>query len=460
MQRNSLLFHGRIRGVRCVSGVRGRTKGGLKQDERKGEVVKNRWIKNMILILMAASMAGCGRGNQEMQTAYGKGGETSGTQAINVQAESVQAADIQATNAQALSTQTENAPKDKEAQALNTELFDTSGMHIQNGKGNTLLALKGDTLYLYDVTTAQIRAETKTEKWDMVNFYPYRGGYCAIGYVRKEKPMAAGTQAAFVVEEVSDEDMECFGIFYDDSLKEKSRIRLDGIVQNAAADVWGVSPDGTVLGYYDHWEGLNLYDLEDGKKQRLLDVWTKESGSEFLSVNAIFFDEDGGVVFSGQSDQNGSTVPAWGRIGRDGTGLEKHILKQDLGSAAGYGGGKLLLGEDSIFFTGGVALADTETGEAVYKNDWDSTLPVSGPFFSADGTVFASAAMDTDKIELAVYRTADFSLLYRETIRDEREELFYRRPQICLFPELQVGIVCMGGHNDIPQKSVLVRYGR
>jgi hypothetical protein len=49
-------------------------------------------------------------------------------------------------------------------------------------------------------------------------------------------------------------------------------------------------------------------------------------------------------------------------------------------------------------------------------------------------------------------------LLYKEVIRDDREEMFYRSPQICLFPELRACIVCMGGHNDIPQKAVLLNY--
>ena len=427
--------------------------------------MKTKWIKTAITVLIMACTMGCGGKNQEMQEVNANGAQaTDGAQGINdtqtvnnaqtingVQTVSyVQDAGVQAARAS------------KEIEPLNTKLFDTSEMSIQNGKENKLLALKEDSLYLYDVATAQIIAETKTEKWDMVNFYSYRGGYCAIGYIMRENPgSVAGAEEAFMVTEVSDEDIECLGIFYDDSLKEKSRICLKEIVEHAATDVWGVSPDGTVLGYYDQWEGLNLYHLGNGKKQRLLDAWKEENSSAPLSVNAIFFDEENGsVVFAGQSVQKGQTYASWGRVGMDGTNFESHIMKQDLGTAVGYENGKLLMGEDSIFFTGRVAQVDTKTKEVMSKNDWGSTLPVSGPFFSADGTVFATAALDTNQMELSVYSTEDFSLLYRDTIRDEREEMFYRRPQICLFPELQVGIVCMGGHNDIPQRAVLVRYGR
>lgn len=74
--------------------------------------------------------------------------------------------------------------------------------------------------------------------------------------------------------------------------------------------------------------------------------------------------------------------------------------------------------------------------------------------------VFRLAVSYTHSIQDAedVCQTADFSLLYKEVIRDDREEMFYRSPQICLFPELRACIVCMGGHNDIPQKAVLLNY--
>ncbi|MDE7414759.1 MAG: hypothetical protein K2N44_00285 [Lachnospiraceae bacterium] len=61
-------------------------------------------------------------------------------------------------------------------------------------------------------------------------------------------------------------------------------------------------------------------------------------------------------------------------------------------------------------------------------------------------------------MEITVWSTADFSILYKEVIQDDREEMFYRSPQVCLFSDLRVCIVCMGGHNDIPQNAVLLHY--
>ena len=213
-----------------------------------------------------------------------------------------------------------------------------------------------------------------------------------------------------------------------------------------------------MLGYYDQWNGLNLYDFSSQKKQKLLNP-EEMMESNLLNIDALFFEEEtNDLIFTGQTNLNGSTVESWGRIGMDGTGFENHILECDFGMAVGYHDGKLLIGEDSIIFKGGMAFVDTKIGDAVFYTDIDRTLPVSGPYFSADGTVVAAAALDTNQMEISIYRTADFSLICKEVISDDREEMFYRSPQICLFTDLKTCIVCMGGHNDIPQKAVLLSY--
>ena len=339
-------------------------------------------------------------------------------------------------------------------------MFDGRSIQIWKGKENTLLVLKEDMLYLYDMVTAQIEARTKTEGWNMIDFYSYKDGYCAIGVPKSGLPFEDAEQEGAQMVGISSEgDMECLCIFHDDALKQTRRMALNDIVSTAAMAKWTVSHDGTLLIYCDNWEGLNFYNLKSQKKQKVMDLWTEENNIDLLGVSALFVDEDNShIVFSGTSNQNGTSVPSWGQVGIDGKGYENHILQYDFGTATGYSGGKLLFGEDSLFFGGGMGVIDTKTGKAAYNTEKVSSLPVSGPFFSDDGSVYATAALDTTQMEIAIWRTSDFSLVYKEVIQDDREEMFYRSPQVCLFPELQACIVCMGGHNDIPQKTVLVHY--
>ena len=294
----------------------------------------------------------------------------------------------------------------------------------------------------------------------MIDFYPYKDGYCAIGVPKSGLPYEDAEKEGAQMLGVSFEgDMECLCIFYDAALKEIRKMVLNDIVSTAALAEWTVSHDGTLLAYCDNWEGMNLYDLKSQKKQKVMDLWTSENNIDLLGASALFFDEDNShIVFNGDTNQNGTSVPSWGRVGIDGKGYENHILQYDFGTATGYSGGKLLFGEDSLFFEGGMGVIDTKTGKAAYNTEKVSALPVSGPFFSDDGSVYVTAALDTTQMEIAVWQTSDFSLLYQEVIQDDREEMFYRSPQVCLFPELRACIVCMGGHNDIPQKTVLVHY--
>ncbi len=410
--------------------------------------MKRKWIKTLAVTLAVVCMAGCGEKDAAGQLSEG------------VMAKEAEYGQNPEERGAAETKAVPQGRQDKSAAALNGELFDGRSIQIGKGKENTLLVLKEDMLYLYDVVTAQIMARTKTEDWDVIDFYSYKDGYCAIGVPKSglsfEDAEREGTQMVGISFEG---DMECLCVFYDDALKETQRMVLNDIVSTAALAEWTVSHDGTLLVYCDNWEGMNLYNLKSQKKQKVMDLWTKENNIDLLGVSALFFDEDNShIVFSGTTSQNGTSVPSWGRVGIDGQGYENHILQYDFGTATGYSGGKLLFGEDSLFFEGGMGVIDTKTGKTAYNTEKVSSLPVSGPFFSDDGLVYATAALDTTQMEIAVWRTSDFSLLYKEVIQDDREGMFYRSPQVCLFPELRACIVCMGGHNDIPQKTALVHY--
>ena len=426
--------------------------------------MRNKLINTVIAALLMACMAGCGADHAEGQFAGEAAMEYAYTGTGNGSEDTWQTENLVMTPEQQQTGIPMAMPEQRQGEAvqgLDTELFDGRSISIWNGKENTLMALKEDTLSLYDVASAQIKAEAKTKDWNMVNLYPYEDGYCVIGEIIKgnSSGKAEPEGGPMLTEAVGGDDREYLAVFYDNSLKEVQEIRMDDIVPDAMWATWAVSGDGTMLGYYDQWDGLNLYDLENKKKQKLLDIGTDGKCASLLTIDKLFFDgKKGRLVFTGQTDQNGITAASWGRIGTDGTGFENHVLEYNLGKATGYSGGKLLLGEDSIFFENRMGVINTETGKAAYHANTESNLPVSGPFFSDDGTVYATAALGANQMEVSVWRTADFSLLYKEVIRDDREEMFYRSPQICLFPELRACIVCMGGHNDIPQKAVLLSY--
>ena len=131
--------------------------------------------------------------------------------------------------------------------------------------------------------------------------------------------------------EVVGGETECWGVFYDDSLNEKHSILLNDLVEHADIAVWSVSPDGTMLGCYDLWKGLNIYDLQGQKISNPIKAWDSDSDQEIIGVDAIFFDADNShVVFTGNTERDGRTAVSWSRCGIDGTGLETHTDRKSV----------------------------------------------------------------------------------------------------------------------------------
>ena len=121
--------------------------------------MKNKWIKTLAVTLAVVCMAGCG-----VKDAAGPLSE-------GVMAKEAESGQDLAEKVSAETKAVSKGRQDKRAAALNGELFDGRSIQIWKGKENTLLALKEDVLYLYDAVTAQIVAQTKTEEWDMLDFY-------------------------------------------------------------------------------------------------------------------------------------------------------------------------------------------------------------------------------------------------------------------------------------------------
>lgn len=345
-----------------------------------------------------------------------------------------------------------------EAAELNEDLFDGSDMNLWIGEKETLIALKNDTLYLYDIAGGEILAEGKTEQWFMVNIYPCNGGFCMIGISRDDmKPNDVRDDEPFKAEVVDDATMPA--VFYDNTLQERNRIVLNDIVEYPEASVWAVSPDASMLAYFNLWDGLCLYDCNNKTRKQLLDF----SGSEekvlnLLAVDILFFDEENErLVFTGGTDKGNITFESWGCINLDGTGFENHICEKDAGMAVAYKNGKLLLGEDSFTFEKKMGYVDTVTKEEKYSDNIEGGYTIGGPVFSDLGETFAVTDIEGSQAVITIYNTADFSKIYQEVITDEHEELFYRSPRVYLFDRLGVGLVCMGGL-EIPLKVFFIKY--
>lgn len=346
-----------------------------------------------------------------------------------------------------------------EVPELNQDLFDGSDMDLWYGENETLIALKRDMLYLYDIAETKIIAEGKMEQWFIPNIYPCNDGFCIIGRLEKDvKKEDVQENELFTIVEAED-GLPCLAVFYDYSLQEKSRLVLNDIVEYPDATIWAVAPDASMLAYFNIWDGLCIYDCHTKTCRQLLDFsGPREEILHLLAMDTLFFDEKKQqLVFTGGTEKGNVTVESWGTVNLDGTGFENHIFEKNAGMAAAYKNGKLLLGEDSLTFEKKMGYADTDTKEERYSTDIEGGNAIGGPVFSDRGETFAVTNIRDSQAVLTIYNTTDFSKIYEEVIRNENEELFYRSPRVYLFDRLRVCLVCMGG-NEIPLKTFLIRY--
>lgn len=335
-----------------------------------------------------------------------------------------------------------------EVKQLDTQVFNGEAADLWYGNDNNLMVKKQDTLYLYDMTTGGVVAKTETEIRENISMYPFDKGYCVIG--------ATGDS------ESGKEKMLC--IFYDEMLAETKRITLNEMIEDVLFTKFAVSADGSKLAYFDFWKGLNIHDVKTGNTKQIINVDENTSYADrknILIIDALYFEEGGkGLVFSAQTDKKNVTHESWGRINIDGSGLENYILDKGLGNAITFQQGRLLFGEDSLSFCSGMGYVDVKEQRQVYSTDLPSGSAVGGPKVSQKGEYFAVTKLQGKSVQISIYRTEDFSLLYQETIADDREDYFYRIPKIYLFDELKAGIICLGGHNEIPLKTVLIDFGK
>lgn len=329
---------------------------------------------------------------------------------------------------------------------LDTQFFNGEEADLWYGNDNKLIVKKQTALYLYDVKTGETASKTDTEIRENINIYPYKNGYCVIG--------SMGDSVT------GKEKILC--IFYNEMLHETNRISLDGMVDDVIFTKFAVSADGSMLAYSDLWKGLSIYDVETGNTKQLISMDASyEDRKNILLIDALYFEEGGkNLVFSAQTDKNNVTYESWGRINIDGSELENHILDKGLGNAITLRKGRLIFGEDSLAFCNATGYVDVKNKTQVYSTDIPSGSAVGGPKVSQNGEYFAVTQLQSKSVQISIYRTEDFSMIYQETITDDKEEYFYRIPKVYLFDELKAGIVCLGGHNGIPFKTVLIDFSK
>lgn len=299
-----------------------------------------------------------------------------------------------------------------------------------------------DKMYLYDLKTGLVTAETAVENVEELDCRAIQGGYAVI-----------------VRNKTGNLSYSCN--FYDESLKLMDTVVLDQILGGdllIATELVGVSKDGKKLAAAGI-DGLYLYDRKTKKVDRLIDFnATDEKGRQgIVGIEELEFAQQGNkIAFKAQSfsvpvKDNERSFDTCGWINVDGTCLmNKRITNYETKEITVYDN-FLLLAEDFTCSSGRLMVMDMQTG--AQKIHTLKTVKESGTVYGSDqGVYFATATLDDD-LKVRVYDTATGTLIKEETITVTDPLYVARIPEIIISDHLKTCIVVLG--NRQPMKTMV-----
>ena len=342
----------------------------------------------------------------------------------------------------------------KEGNLLTVEGFlDSEDIQkIYYGSAGTLLVQTSDTLYWYDVSSGSILAQRPADDWLSVDYYPIKGGICAIG------DLSSGGTGGFVT------SGSTLCVFYDEALQEAETITLNNLGGRADAILCAtVSGDGNTIAYCTT-DKLYCYDRASGALKEALDLSYNliENNDGLSAISDLAFSSSGdrllfcGNTFSIPRTEGQYTYKTYGSVSLDGSGFQNRSFQGfTAGSMAGAAGGYLFFEESMLSSSGKVAAVDGgDMSQTVYSLG-SVHEGEAGVYPSQGGGYFATEELGDNQMTIRVYRRDTGDMVCTQTIEDSNEAYFYRITSIYILDELEVCVVKLGGFSDIPSKVVL-----
>lgn len=332
---------------------------------------------------------------------------------------------------------------------MSSQLFDENVLNIDYGPSNTLLVLKTDGTYLYDVASGTVEASHSDEQDAGLKWFPLNPGFCAIGIVETESKTGKKYE-------------ESVCIFYDEHLQEVDRISLQELCPDADVAVWSVSANGEQIVWSDVIEShLWLYDRSTETLQELLnfngDHQTEAQG--LVMISDVFFDtERQQLIFIGDTmtEQDINGIATWGTIHLDGTELQNHFFENFTagGESNAFVNSTLFAKESNFKQSGKACLVDTVSGKQKIYQLQSAVENGYRQFLSQGGAYFATSEIDDKRHTLTVriYSAEDGSIVTKQEIRGN-ENWFTSSPVICILDDLKTFFVMTPGFDDVPTST-------
>ena len=281
----------------------------------------------------------------------------------------------------------------------------------------------------------------------------YEGGYVLIGKETSASSHQNGEMTIFSGEE---ERWKWKAVFYDFSLKKGQEILLSNIFGKKMDifddDSIAVSHDGKKIAIIDAKKHIYLY--RSGKK-KVKKIW-KDGRKEVIDgvevklgfYKIAFAADDSSIMCMGTSFLASETedegTPAWETLALNGNvqrlTRDASYHPEDMYVYPKY----IVLPEEFEHASGRLLKADVKGGKKACLSFSHKEEGKEGVYVSSDGQYFATACLEKNKMVVRVYDMEKGTLLKEKTLKDKKEEYFYRCPMIFLLDDARSCIVFMG----------------
>lgn len=324
--------------------------------------------------------------------------------------------------------------------------------------------ISADKLYLYDLRTDNILAETPRELFEQENYWVIKNGYVAVG--EKNNHDNNGDDSLMI-----NGEKVFSAVFYDKELNKKSQYNLNSLFDDDTLfllDAISFSADGK-LAAYAILAGLYVFDFKKGSTTKIVDLET-EDGKDRAGIVAFeqigFTNNDKTIAFKAQS----ADVPAipdkpsfdtCGIVHTDGSGLSNRTFNNYTCKELTAYNKSLLFAEDFTKTTGNMLVMESPSGkEAIHKvTNKDESGHISG---SDSGRYFATSVSNKKDTgwEVRIYNTETGNLEAKQFVSADGKELYMAHdPIIKVIDETRTCIVLLGSKiNDIETKLVVSKF--
>lgn len=334
---------------------------------------------------------------------------------------------------------------------------DIRNIHYADGHQMFLTA---DRLYLYNLDTGRVTAETSKEAFDQERYWVIQDGYVAAGLKINSEGGSGGLSA-------TDGGITYRAIFYDRQLNQRSVFDFNKLLKAneliLSLKAIAFSADGTQAAYATT-AGLYLYDFNTKHKTTVADL-TAEDAKARSGVVAFeqigFTNEDKKIAFKAQSFD----IPAvpgkpsfdtCGTVNRDGSGLANRTFDGYTCKELTAYDKLLLLAEDFTIPSGKILVMEMPSGKT--KLHTLSEKRESGFVSGSDfGRYFATTLADRTGWKIRVYDTGTGKLEAEHRISHDGEAGYMANdPIVKIIDDKRIYMVLLGANQEGIQTKVIV----